>query len=272
MTERKRSKLLAVCPILSILLLSSLLMAGHEGETIVAAQSNRTEGSNMTRNSLAKESPLACNVLALDAAERRQVQVLLSRLRASIQEVKELLNGYSFKVSGDAAIIPDVAEYVGIERLCCPFFDFEIVAEKEGGPIWIALTGREGVKQFARTEFDLSKIISTSSSDPNMNSKQSPLACNDGALNAAQMQRLVSLLKEFRSRKQEVKELPDGYAVRLPVEAKVIEDVADYMTIVRLCSPYFETSLRVEREAGPIWLKITGREGAKKLVKAELGV
>src|SRR6185436_16363361 len=38
------------------------------------------------------------------------------------------------------------------ERLCCPFFTFEIVAEREGGPLWLNLRGRKGVKAFINAE------------------------------------------------------------------------------------------------------------------------
>jgi len=37
--------------------------------------------------------------------------------------------------------------------LCCPFFDIDLRVEKEGGPLWLRLTGREGVKQFIKADF-----------------------------------------------------------------------------------------------------------------------
>lgn len=38
---------------------------------------------------------------------------------------------------------------------CCPFFDFDLIVEREGGSMWFRLTGREGVKAFIREEFSL---------------------------------------------------------------------------------------------------------------------
>ena len=38
------------------------------------------------------------------------------------------------------------------ERDCCPFFDIEIQLDREGGPMWLRLTGREGTKEFIQTE------------------------------------------------------------------------------------------------------------------------
>ncbi len=39
------------------------------------------------------------------------------------------------------------------ERLCCPFFDLALRIDREGGPVWLRLTGRKGVKDFITTEF-----------------------------------------------------------------------------------------------------------------------
>src|SRR5215471_8461622 len=166
-------------------------------------------------------------------------------------------------------MIHDAAEFITLERLCCPFYDFALESEREGGPVWLTLTGREGVKEFAKIEFDVREIKADITQN---NSKQSPLICNDSALSAAQLQRLVALLKQFRASKQESRELPDGYAIRLPKDASMIRDVAEYMAIVRLCSPYFETTLDVECDGGAAWLKITGREGVKARAKIELGI
>jgi hypothetical protein len=44
-------------------------------------------------------------------------------------------------------------EWAAGERLCCPFFDIEVRMEREGGSVWLRLTGREGTKQFIRSDF-----------------------------------------------------------------------------------------------------------------------
>jgi hypothetical protein len=35
------------------------------------------------------------------------------------------------------------------------------------------------------------------------------------------------------------------------------------------CCPFFEIDLNVEREQGGLWLRLTGREGVKQLIRAE---
>ena len=38
------------------------------------------------------------------------------------------------------------------ERLCCPFLDISLRFEREGGPLWLRLAGRKGVKEFIKIE------------------------------------------------------------------------------------------------------------------------
>lgn len=37
------------------------------------------------------------------------------------------------------------------ERLCCPFFRFGLEIEPNSGPLWLRLTGSEGVKEILRS-------------------------------------------------------------------------------------------------------------------------
>jgi hypothetical protein len=191
----------------------------------------------------------------------------LQSLHAATRGVQDLPDGYLFQLGNQGSLVRDVAEYITLERLCCPFFDFELRSNREDGAITLRLTGREGVKEFAKLEFNATNV---QNSGIQISTKESPLACNDATLNPAQLQRLGALVTQFRSSRQEVRELPDGYAIRLPSEGATLRDVADYMALVRSCSPYFETALRVECEGGPAWLSITGRAGVKPLAKEEL--
>ncbi len=102
-----------------------------------------------------KESPFACNMLALDAEQRKRHEVLVHSLRDWHSEIRELPNGYAFRFSSDAKMIQDLADFIANERLCCPFFDFELKLERENGPLWLGITGREGVKPFIRMEFGI---------------------------------------------------------------------------------------------------------------------
>ena len=40
----------------------------------------------------------------------------------------------------------------------------------------------------------------------------------------------------------------------------------------RLCCPFFDFALTVERGGGPVWLRMTGKGEAKHVLEAEMGV
>ncbi len=100
------------------------------------------------------QSPFACNRLALSPEARaRHFNELGPALRALHQSVRELPDGYEFEFAPSAATYKLLAEWAGGEYLCCPFFDVDLRVTREGGPFWLRLTGREGVKQFIRADF-----------------------------------------------------------------------------------------------------------------------
>ena len=100
-----------------------------------------------------KESPFACDRLALaPAARARHFDVLGPMLVKRRLAVHELADGYEFQFSSDPETMQLVAEWVAGEHLCCPFFDFEMRVEREGGPFWLRLTGRPGTKQFIQAD------------------------------------------------------------------------------------------------------------------------
>lgn len=107
----------------------------------------------MTTDQTRKESPFACNMKALTPEEQQRHVALLKRLFAIKQEVRELPDGYAFRYAAASVTIQELAEFIANEKLCCPFFDFALRVEREEGPLWLELTGREGVKAFIKLEF-----------------------------------------------------------------------------------------------------------------------
>jgi hypothetical protein len=102
-----------------------------------------------------------CDLKAMSKAERERYQELREHLEKAIEETKELDSGYAFRWRSEVVSLVDLAEWVDKERRCCPFFNFEIVVERERGPIWLRITGREGVKEFLRMEFGRQVISKT---------------------------------------------------------------------------------------------------------------
>lgn len=100
-------------------------------------------------------APFACDMLALKAEDRPRHEAVTAQLRAAILEMKDLADGYSFRLAATEPNILLLAEFISRERLCCPFFTFEMVAEGDGGPLWLSLRGRAGVKEFIKAELNV---------------------------------------------------------------------------------------------------------------------
>jgi hypothetical protein len=104
------------------------------------------------------ESPFACEMNALTPKQRQRHSELLHELMASQHEIVELPDGYSLRFSATPQLFQSLAEFVVYEHLCCPFFDLDLSLERENGPLWLRLRGRPGVKEFIRSELNLSQL------------------------------------------------------------------------------------------------------------------
>ncbi len=102
---------------------------------------------------------------------------------------------------------------------------------------------------------------------------ESPFACNALALSPELRKRHFeelgpALLKLTKSRR----ELPDGYELEFPADNKTYQLLTEWTFQERLCCPFFDIVLRLDREGGPLWLRLTGRQGTKEFIKEELGI
>lgn len=93
-------------------------------------------------------SPIACRLDRLTETERAREGLLLQLIREATLEIQELPMGCALRLPNDSAVLLQIAEFISLERLCCPFFHFEVQIEPDAGPVWLRLTGRQGVKQF----------------------------------------------------------------------------------------------------------------------------
>ena len=96
---------------------------------------------------------IACNLKAISSAERPRYNDLIKQLRIAVQKRSELPNGYAYIVDSRQIGLKDVAEWIALERLCCPFLAFQLSVTSDRGDYSLALTGPEGVKPLLREEF-----------------------------------------------------------------------------------------------------------------------
>jgi hypothetical protein len=118
----------------------------------IASPSAFTQQTN-TSAETKRESPLACDRMALTPEVRkRHFEELGPTLVGLRKSVRELPDGYEFEFPNDAKTYQVLTEWAFQERLCCPFFDLDVRMEREGGPLFLRVTGREGVKDFIKVD------------------------------------------------------------------------------------------------------------------------
>jgi hypothetical protein len=99
------------------------------------------------------ESPFYCDLSMLSAAEREHKDAIGGHLAAARLGIRELPDGYEFQFPGDTATLQQLNDWLATERLCCPFFTFDLHMASEHGPIALRLTGPKGVKAFIKADF-----------------------------------------------------------------------------------------------------------------------
>ena len=101
------------------------------------------------------EIPIACDLNALTPAERERRRTLVGALAQATVDRAELDHGFELRVDVAKLDLPALAEWIALERRCCPFLNFTIELAAGDGPVTVALSGADGVKDFLRAEIGL---------------------------------------------------------------------------------------------------------------------
>jgi hypothetical protein len=96
----------------------------------------------------AAETPLACDLDAISAGARPRYNELRGMLAAAAAGKRDLPDGVAIQISTERMALAHLAEWISLERKCCPFFTFKIEVAPNSGPVWVSLTGPAGVKEF----------------------------------------------------------------------------------------------------------------------------
>jgi hypothetical protein len=107
---------------------------------------------NQPQATLPVGQPLACDLTAINAAERPIHAARAERLLSTaFQERQALADGYALRYTADE--YAELVAFIANERLCCPFFRFTLEVSPAQGPIWLRITGGEGAKELFRSLF-----------------------------------------------------------------------------------------------------------------------
>lgn len=100
--------------------------------------------------------PFACDMFAIPALERPEHYKLIRRLMSDVaQDIQETPEEFSFQFP--AGEYDAVSQFIGRERLCCPFLRFTLEVTPDRGPLRLRISGPEGVKDFMQAEFHLAE-------------------------------------------------------------------------------------------------------------------
>jgi len=97
-------------------------------------------------------SSFVCNLGVMNSEERARYVALSRKLLSASEERRELADGYAFRLASRKISLTEIAEWMTFERRCCPFFNLQIEAEPNDGPIWVRMTGEAGIKEFILSE------------------------------------------------------------------------------------------------------------------------
>jgi hypothetical protein len=98
----------------------------------------------------------------------------------------------------------------------------------------------------------------------------SPFACIASALSPAERkQHFEEYGPRLRASLKEIRELPNGYEFAFHTDRDTYQVLSTWMFQERLCCPFFDLELRIDREGGSTWLSLTGRDGVKDFIQAE---
>ena len=123
---------------------------------LAALNTSAEQGQPLSSPQTQHMSPFACNALALSPQIRKrhfeEIGPALLKLKKSTRELAE---GYEFEFPADSKTYQLLTDWAFQERLCCPFFEIDLRFDREGGPLWLRLTGRPGTKEFIKEEFGI---------------------------------------------------------------------------------------------------------------------
>lgn len=97
------------------------------------------------------------------------------------------------------------------------------------------------------------------------------VACVPSAVPSSERAAHFALARKlFTELAQERSDLANGYAFRFRHDA--FEALARFVANERKCCPFMNFELVLASESGPLWLRMTGPEGTRAVLQAELNL
>ncbi len=95
--------------------------------------------------------PIVCDLGALSSEERAREQTLLASFKMVCGRPEETEVGFRLVLPAGSEPMSQLGEFIALERLCCPFLNFDLTAAAGRGPVTLHIHGGPGVKPFIRS-------------------------------------------------------------------------------------------------------------------------
>ncbi len=96
------------------------------------------------------ERPLVCIPEAIPAAQWARYEEIRQYVTRQSESLGALTNGYALRFPPDGDTLLRLAEFITLERLCCPFLDFALLVNEDSA--LLHMTGGEGTTEFLKQE------------------------------------------------------------------------------------------------------------------------
>lgn len=103
------------------------------------------------------------------------------------------------------------------------------------------------------------------------NEQPTIFACNMTAIDPTQRQEHIENTTQLLEMVKTTQERPDGYALEFDLDTTTLLRATQFISLERLCCPFFGFRLELKPEATTFWLGLSGPQGVKPFIEAELG-
>jgi hypothetical protein len=97
-------------------------------------------------------------------------------------------------------------------------------------------------------------------------------ACDLTALDAQERQRYERVREQLQRSVEKVREVDNGYVFLHSADVSTLLMLAEFIRLESRCYPFLCFALKAVSLYGPAWLTVTGPEGVKEFLRAELSI
>ena len=84
------------------------------------------------------EIPIACDLTKLSKEQHARERELLQRFKGTAAVLRQETDALEFSWPGDPQSLAELGEFLGLERLCCPFLTFELRVSKDAAVVRVS--------------------------------------------------------------------------------------------------------------------------------------